>query len=214
MHPFHAGRLVALVLAIGSVSPAHAQVTPASSEPARTMESARLRSGDIVRITVWRQPELSGEFAITADGRIAHPLYREINVVGRPVAEIEAEVERFLRRYVENPQFVLLPLIRVSVTGYVDRPNVYAVTVGTTVTQAVAQAGGVTEQGRQDRVRLVRDQRERFLDLTNPTDGNLQVESGDEIFVSQRSQWFRNVVVPVATIVGAVTSIVIAIRRY
>jgi protein involved in polysaccharide export with SLBB domain len=114
---------------------------------------------------------------------------------------------------VENPRFVVEPLLRVSVSGQVDRPNLYTVAPGTTVAQAVAQAGGVTDQGRQDRVRLVRNQAERFVNLTDPRDGSQPVRSGDEIFVGPRSQWFRGVFVPTATIVGAIASLILAIRR-
>lgn len=187
---------------------------PARAQSASSLESSiQLQPGDVVRITVWRQPELSGEFPITASGQIAHPLYREVPVAGQPLATVEAQIAAFLRRFVENPQFVVQPLLRVSVSGQVDRPNIYSVAPGTTVAQAIAQAGGITEQGRQDRVRLVRDQRERWIDLTNPRDGSQPLRSGDELFASPRSQWFRSVVVPAATIVGAISSLVIAISR-
>ena len=178
-----------------------------------TDASFRLQAGDAVRITVWRQPELSGEFLVTSNGQIAHPLYREIQVTGRPLATLESQIGTFLRQYVENPQFVVEPLLRISVSGLVDRPNVYSVTPGTTITQAIALAGGITEQGRQDRVRLVRNQSGRFVDPTEPRQGSMPVLSGDEILVGPRTQWFRNVFVPAATIVGAIASLVLAIRR-
>lgn len=200
-------QLVALALAAGITVPAGAQL------PVAPVTEMQLRPGDLVRITVWRQDEFSGEYSITADGRIAHPLYSDINVLGKSLRQVEAELEGFLRQHVENPQFVMEPLVRVSVSGQVDQPSVYTVTPGTTASEAVAQAGGITDQGREDRVRLVRQQDERFIDLRNPGEGSIQLLSGDEIFVSTKRQWFRNVVLPVATIVGAVTSIVIAVRR-
>jgi protein involved in polysaccharide export with SLBB domain len=201
----------ALVIALscGLAAAARAQTSMPSADP-----SVQLQPGDAVRITVWRQPELSGDFAVTASGQIAHPLYRDIRVAGVPMTTVEAQLTQFLRGYVENPRFVVQPLFKVSVSGQVDRPNVYAVSPGTTISQAVAQAGGVTNTGRQDRVRLVRDRGERFVDLTDPRAGSLPVRSGDEIVVGPRPQWFRSVVVPAATIVGAIASLVIAIRRY
>jgi len=201
-------QLAALIIAFGLTSALGAQSTAAT--PATEMQ---LRPGDIVRISVWRQEDFSGEFTITADGRIAHPLYGNINVLGKSLRQVETEVGTFLRTFEENPQFVMEPLVRVSVSGQVDRPSVYAVTPGTTAAEAVAQAGGITEQGRADNVRLVRQRSERFFDLRNPGEGSIQLLSGDEIFVGTKRQWFRNVVVPVATIVGAITSIVIAARR-
>lgn len=201
-------RSLVLALSLLAAAPAWAQTAAPAPDA-----SVRLRPGDAVRITVWRQPELSGEFVVTALGEIAHPLYRELQVADRPLSDVESQLALFLRRHVDNPQFVVQPLLRVSVGGEVDRPNMYALPPGTTVVQAVAQAGGVTAQGRQDRVRLVRDQAERFVDLTDPRQSSMPVRSGDDIFVGPRSQWFRSIVVPAATIVGAVASLVIAIRR-
>lgn len=198
---------VLALLSLGPATQAGAQSSPAGER------AVQLQPGDVVRITVWRQPELSGEFVVTGDGQIAHPLYREVQVVGRPLSAVEAQLTEFLRRFVENPQFVVEPLFRVSVSGQVDRPNVFSVAPGTTLAQAVALAGGVTDQGRHDRVRLVREQAERFVDLSNPREGSMPVRSGDDISVSPRSTWFRSVIVPAATIVGAVASLVIAIRR-
>lgn len=199
---------VVLLLWVGVASDGGAQ----SAAPGAAT-SARLQPGDAVRITVWRQPELTGEFAVTADGQIAHPLYREVRVSGLSMTEVEAQLAAFLRRFVENPRFVVEPLLRVTVSGEVRRPDVLAVAPGTTVAQVVAKAGGVTERGRPDRARLVRGQTERIVSLVDPRESQMPVQSGDEVRADARSQWFRNVLLPAATIIGAAASLVIAIRR-
>src|SRR5205085_2341857 len=79
-----------------------------------------LAPGDIVRIAVWRNAELSGEFVIGPDGSITHPLYREVKAAGVPVAEVERRVAVFLARYGEaNPAFTVTALIRIFVGGEV-----------------------------------------------------------------------------------------------
>lgn len=199
----------ALLASFQSGSPT---IADAQSAPV-TANAIELQPGDALRISVWRQPELSGEFLIASDGAIAHPLYKDIRVVGRPLSAVEAQLTEFLRRFVESPRFVVEPLLRVTVSGEVNRPNVFAVPPSTTLAQALAQAGGANERGRRDRVRLVRNQGERFVNLTDPRQGRVTVHSGDEILVERQGQWFRNVLVPAATILGAAASVLIAIRR-
>src|SRR6266853_2012781 len=72
-----------------------------------------LSVGDSLRISVWRSPELSGDFVIGPDGTITHPLYRTVKVAGLPMSTIEANLGRFLSTYQSNPQFVIEPLVRV-----------------------------------------------------------------------------------------------------
>lgn len=202
--------LVTLLVAgsVGLAGEIDAQAAAPASEP-----TFRLQPGDAVRITVWRQPEFSGEFAVTTDGFLAHPLYRDVQVVGVPLGTVEAQLTEFLRRYVENPRFVIEPLIHVTVSGAVARPNVYSVRPGTSIVEVIAQAGGVTERGEPDRVRLIRSMAEQSVNLDDQRESRMPVQSGDEVFVDTRSQWFRSVIVPAATIVGAIASLVIAIRR-
>src|SRR5438105_2451010 len=66
-----------------------------------------LSAGDVLRITVWRQPEMSGEFVVGADGSILHPLYRTIRVANLPLSTVEDRVRTFLARFESNPEFVL-----------------------------------------------------------------------------------------------------------
>ena len=168
-----------------------------------------LRPGDAVRITVWRQPELSGEFTISEQGTIQHPLYREIEVAGVPVSEARARVRAYLSRLEENPQFVVEPLLRVSVGGEVRQPSLYRLSPETSIAQAVAMAGGASDRGRLDQVRLLRDGEERWIDLTSPQSGLAQspVRSGDQIFVERRTSIFRDYVAPAGSIIAALAAV-------
>src|SRR5688572_11131512 len=160
---FVRGCLASFALLIGA-----AIATPALAQSAAGEEAMLLRTGDAVRITVWRKPELSGEFLVAADGSLTHPLYRTVRVTGVPFPAIEQRVQAFLARFEENPQFVVEPLLRVTVGGEVARPNLYNLRPETSVAQAVALAGGATERGRADQVHLFRDGTRQVLDLTNP----------------------------------------------
>lgn len=168
-----------------------------------------LNPGDAIRITVWRKPELSGEFEVTADGSIRHPLYRDVRVAGVPLPTAEERVRVFLKRLEANPDFVVEPLFRVAVGGEVRQPNLYTFTPEVTIAQAVARAGGGTEHGRLNRVRLLRDERELVIDLTRPdvAGARLPVRSGDQIIVPRRSSIFRDQLALAVSLAGATAAI-------
>lgn len=179
-----------------------------------------LTAGDSVRIMVWRKPEFSGEFAVAADGSVSHPLYRDVQVGGVPLAVAQANMRSYLETYDQTPQFVMEPLFRVAVQGEVNRPNVYALGPQTSIAEAIAHAGGPTQFGRADRVRLVRtgtsgSPRQLRVDLTHPETGaaRLPVQSGDQIVVERRRSFFSEVIVPALTVVGAAASIGIFINN-
>ena len=169
-----------------------------------------LKPGDIVRVTVWRKPELSGDFRVMADGAIGHPLYQAVNVRGVSIPALTSRLREFLATYEQNPQIIVEPMLQVAVGGLVRTPNLYALPFGTTVGQAIAQAGGVSELANPRKVRLVRDGRTVRIDLSN-TSANaaaMPVQSGDEIFVAQRGARIGDIISPIASVVAAVAAIV------
>jgi polysaccharide export outer membrane protein len=195
-------RLVTAIVALSAAAELRAQAAPAAS-------GEGLNPGDQVRVLVWRKPELSGDFSIAPNGTITHPLYRSVQVTGVPLSVVEERLRTFLLQYETNPQFVIQPLVRIIVGGEVRAPNLYSVPPETTIAQAVALAGGMTDRGRLDRVRVVRAGQEILVDLTRPdaSAAQLQIRSGDQISVARRASAFRDVVSPAASLVGALAAI-------
>lgn len=201
----------AAVLAVTWLLPASVAAQTASTPPTRQT----LIPGDFVRITVWRQPELSGDFRITADGSIAHPLYQSVDVRNVPLADVAGRLREFLTKFTNDPQVVVEPMLGVAVGGEVRTPGLLTVPLGTTVSQAIAQAGGGAEQANLRKVRLVRGNQQQMIDLTDlrVNRGALPVESGDQIFLSRRSSAFRDVIGPLASVLGAGAAIISIIRK-
>lgn len=181
-----------------------------TSAGAKVPRAGALNPGDVVRITVWRKPELSGEFVIAADGTVSHPLYRDVRVIGLPLDAVDARIREFLGTLEANPQFVIAPLLRVAVGGEVRLPNLYTLGPETSLAQAVAMAGGPTERGRRDRVRLIRQDREMVVDLrrADALGAGMVVNSGDQIVVERRRELYRDVLSPVVSVMGATAAIV------
>ncbi|HEU0300014.1 MAG TPA: polysaccharide biosynthesis/export family protein [Longimicrobium sp.] len=196
-------RLLLTLLLSLAAAPAAAQDT-----------TAAVRPSDAIRLSVWRQPEFSGEFPIAPDGTILHPLLAQVRVVGRTREQVRAQLREILQQYERDPQFVFDYLYRVGVTGEVRLPNLYSLPPETTVGQAVAAAGGVAEYGRLDQVRLMRGGREIILDLRNPSPeiAEMRIRSGDQIRVPRRGAGWRDLVGLGASMVAAVASVVAAIN--
>jgi polysaccharide export outer membrane protein len=181
---------------------------------------AVLSPGDSVRIVVWRKPEFSGDFVVAPNGTITHPLFRSVQVAGMPFTNAEANVRKFLARFEENPEFVMEPLIRVAISGEVDKPQVFALRPETTIAEAVARAGGTTELGARNRVRVVRlnpsgEQEQLIVNLTDPTAGygRIPVRSGDQIIVDRRKSFMKDVLLPTLGVIGSIASLGLLVDR-
>jgi polysaccharide export outer membrane protein len=191
---------LAVVLALGQ-QPVSAQ-TPATSD-------SGLKPGDMVLITIWQRDELSGEFIVAPDGTLVHPLYRQVRVTGVPSSQVEERVRSFLSAYEANPQLVVQPHYKVAVGGAVMKADLYDILPGTTVSEAVTQAGGIAELGKRNDVRLVRAGQETRLDLTQPAGMQMLLQSGDQIFVKEKStNWVSQNILPLLTMAVSVTNLI------
>lgn len=187
-----------------------AQEQPAAAAP------VVLTPGDLVRITVWQNPDLSGEFIVTPEGSLSHPLYQTIQVVGVPLPVAKVRLHDFLAEtFTKDPLLTVEPLFRVSVGGEVRSPNLYTVPRGTTVAQAVALAGGVTERGKASKVRLLRRGSSSMVDLTRVGADSAagQLASGDQVIVSRSHSFVRDFLAPFASLTSVVLSIVVVARQ-
>jgi polysaccharide biosynthesis/export protein VpsN len=181
----------------------------AATAGAQTPESQGVAPGDQIRITVWRKPEMSCDCTVGGNGSIVHPLYREVQVVGVPLATVEERLRTFLSRYEQNPQFVIQPLVRIVVGGEVRTPNIYSVPPETTISQAIALAGGPTDRGNLREVKVIRDRNEIKFDISRPDSdaGVLQIRSGDQILVARRGRGAIEFIAPITSSIAAIAAI-------
>ncbi|MBI3432282.1 MAG: polysaccharide export protein EpsE [Hydrogenophilales bacterium] len=121
----------------------------------------QLGTGDVVRITVYGQPDLTTDVRVSENGTINFPLIGDVKLAGSSPAQGESEIAQRLSKggFIVNP-FVTLNVMQyrgqeVSVLGRVNRPGKYALEKMGRVTDALALAGGVIIDGA-DTVTLVR----------------------------------------------------------
>jgi len=192
----------------------------AAQEPAAQGIQNVLTPGDSVRITVWRKPEFSGDYVVAPDGSITHPLFRSVKVAGLPYARAEANLRTFLSQFEDNPQFVMEPLIRIAVSGEVERPLVYAGRPETTAGEAVARAGGPTKDAASNRVRIIRmtpsgQQTQFTINLQDPkgSQGTTALRSGDQIVLDRKKSFMKDILLPTIGVIGSIASLGLLIDR-
>jgi len=126
----------------------------------------RLGSGDRLRVTVFGENDLSGEFQVDGAGSVAMPLIGEVRARGLTVRELEKAVTVALQDgYLKRPQVSIevLNYRPFYILGEVQRPGSYPYVDGMTVLNAVALAGGYTYRARTTRlgIRRANDAEER-----------------------------------------------------
>jgi polysaccharide export outer membrane protein len=141
---------------------------PASTEPLAPVKSAPrpdplLLPGDLLTITVFRQPDLLLEVRIPQDGRITFPLIGPVDAAGRTQADLESTIRTrlekdFLREASVTVTVKEFAKRRVYVVGGVAKPDGYEVPPNSRVTvlQVIAAAGGFTDRAYKEYVQIVR----------------------------------------------------------
>jgi protein involved in polysaccharide export with SLBB domain len=174
-----------------------------------------LQPGDKVRLNIWREPDLSGEFVVAEDGVVVFPKIGRVLVGQLSTDSVQHLLVTQYSLSLRDPSIEVTALRRVSITGAVRNPGFYYGDPTVTINGAVALAGGVTPDGNQDRLELVhRGMREptRFSRASSLADSSIQ--SGDEVRVPQRSWFSRNIGFVGAGITAAAILISATIRHY
>jgi polysaccharide export outer membrane protein len=166
---------------------------PATGSP--SYPGVPLGPGDALRIIVDRQPEASGEYAVNELGSLDLPLLGEVNVLGKSIGQLKAELVERYAAYFRHPQVIVTPLYRINVLGEVRQPGLYAVDLTMSLTDVLALAGGVNPTGSLHKIDLLRSGRRLRWDLSDPAVragevGRFGLRSGDEIVVGEKSKGF------------------------
>ena len=122
----------------------------------------QMGTGDVLRITVYGQPDLATEARIGGSGSITFPLIGDVKLVGSTPSQGEAEIARRLKKggFILDPN-VNLNVVQyrgqqISVLGRVNRPGQYMLEKISRVSDALALAGGIIIDGA-DTITLVRE---------------------------------------------------------
>jgi polysaccharide biosynthesis/export protein len=183
----------------GGASAAPAAQAPAvDTAPAAAEEPAPyyVSPGDVLRIAVWKEPELSTEVFVRLDGMITVSVVGDVRAAGKTTEQIATEVRTKLRSVLEVPQVTVTVAQAVSarfyVIGEVAVSGAFPLTGRITFLQALALAGGFREFAKRDRIVVIRERRGqrqaivfnfRDLEAGINLEQNITVEAGDTLIV-------------------------------
>ena len=109
----------------------------------------KIGAQDVLRIDVWKEPEISRIAPVRPDGRISLPLINDVQAAGLTAAQLATVIADGLRKYITNPQVTVgvteINSRRVYVTGEVTKPGAFPLLPNMTVLQALSSSGGFSQ---------------------------------------------------------------------
>jgi polysaccharide export outer membrane protein len=141
----------------------------ATTDAAQTETSDyKISQQDILQIAVFQVNDLNSAVQVNQDGTVALPLIGKVQVAGRTTYEAEQIIAAKLRqKYLQSPQVSVSIKTygkRITISGEVKSPKVLGDDGGTTLSQAIANAGGVSDLANAQRVHIARSKDQHVQD--------------------------------------------------
>ena len=164
--------------------------------PATTDAGYKIGPQDVLRIDVWKEPEISRSVPVRPDGKISLPLLNDVQAAGLTAMELANVISEGLKKFINSPQVTVsvseINSRRVYVTGEVTRPGAFPLLPNMNVLQALTSAGGFTQFARTKSIYVLRTEDGKqvkhpfnYKDVVNgkkPED-NITLQPGDTIVV-------------------------------
>ena len=128
--------------------------------PSPSSDDYRLGPGDKLRVEVYKDTQLSQSVQIRPDGKITLPLVGDVQAAGKTTAELDEDITRELKVYMNNPSVTVIVVEATAATAYiigsVNHPGAVALQGPITVLQGLALAGGLTDWANRKGIRILR----------------------------------------------------------
>lgn len=183
--------LVLLVMFSLSLHAAPKEIAP--KEPGYVLDP-----GDLIRITVFNNPDLTLETRVPESGAITYPLIGDVQIGGITPSSAEKKIASALEKggYIKKPQVNILVVEfqskLVSILGGVLKPGRYPINRETTLSDLLALAGGITSEG-SDLITITDKKGGRVdYDLSRLLNGQsaaqtVRIRGGETVFVNSRN---------------------------
>jgi polysaccharide export outer membrane protein len=188
-------RLLAGLSAVAIGATAFGQSAPSASAPPSTPVVSperldyQLGSADKLRITVFGEDGMTGEYAVTSNGMISFPLIGEVDAVGHTLGQVRDEIRsRLAAGYLRDPRVAIevVDFRTFYILGEVNKPGEYPYRANLTLDQAVATAGGFTYRAARHRIMLRHPGERLDSKLALEKDHVIPVAPGDTVRVLER----------------------------
>ena len=128
----------------------------------------RISQQDILQVSVFQVNDLNSAVQVSQDGNITLPLIGKVQVAGKTTSEAEQIIAGQLRqKYLQSPQVSVAVKTygkRITVSGEVKGPRVLPDDGASTLSQAIASAGGLSELANAERVHIARSKDQHVQD--------------------------------------------------
>ena len=179
-----AGALV-LLTACAAGSPAGGVGSAHEAPGTEAATAYQLGVADRLRVIVFGEEDLSGEFEVDDTGAVSLPLVGQVRAKGLTLRDFESAVRQRLREgYLKDPRVSVqvLNYRPFYIIGEVEEPGEYPFVSGMNVLNAVALSGGYTPRANTSKVRITRDGQENTYPATSQT----RMQPGDMLRVPER----------------------------
>jgi protein involved in polysaccharide export with SLBB domain len=193
-------RFLSFAVAVGAAGLALSRLDAQSSRPA-------LGDRDRVLVKLW----MDSTFADTArihDGAVVLPRLGAVSIRNLPANLVADSLRRAYASVFRSVVAEVTPLIRVTLSGELRRPSVYFLDIDTSMRDAIAMAGGVSDIGRASPILLLRQGRTTRI---SGGSGNAQFDtplnSGDVVIVD-REAWYKRNAATILSATGLLISVI------
>jgi polysaccharide export outer membrane protein len=156
----------------------------------------RIGPGDVLEISVWKDPNLSRNVVVPPDGIIAFPLIEGINVNGLAVADLRKIVTQKLSEFVPDATVTIILLeinsLKAYVIGKVNNPGEFPINMDTSVMQILAKAEGLNAFASKGGIKILRHKGNKIIKIPfdygevekgKHLEQNILLQSGDVVVV-------------------------------
>lgn len=167
-----------------------------SATPATTDPGYVIGPQDMLDINVWKEPDMTRVVPVRPDGKISLPLINDVQAAGSTPQQLAADITTKLKKFLTDPQVTVIVTAinsqRVFVIGEVLHAGAFQLVPGTTVLQALANAGGFTTFANVKKIHVMRVVNGKHVELPfnyrevlsgDNQDQNIKLEPGDTVVV-------------------------------
>ena len=139
-------------------APAAAQQT--TSNAAAANAGYVIGPEDMLKINIWKEPEMSGDVPVRPDGKISLTLLGDVQAAGLTPTQLTTQITDLLKKYLDDPRVTVtvgaVNSRRVFILGQVGRPGAFPLLPDMTVLQALSTAGGLSLYAAADKIYVLR----------------------------------------------------------
>lgn len=155
-----------------------------------------VKPGDVLEISVWKEPDLQRQVLVRPDGAFSFPLVGQVDARGKTVMDLNKTVSERLGRFISDAVVTIsvqqINGNKIYVLGQVNKPGEFIVNPSVNVMQALSMAGGMTAFAASNDIMVLRGQGKaqvatpfRYADVVRGRnlDQNIELIAGDIVVV-------------------------------